>query len=759
MSALLLIITGVVSPHLLQAAPPAGLCALMGIAGVCLLPIGCCRKWAWLLLPMAWSLWRIDLQLATQIPAESAHTAVELTGFIAGLPVRRQGLVEFLFVPDDMPGTVIPGPLRVRWYHDAPNLRAGERWRLHLRLRPPQGRVNFSGQDRERWYFARGIAGLGTVMKPGGEKLGFSQRADIQRLRQSLGERIREVLAGHSATGLVLALAIADRSGLDGDLWQSVSVTGTGHLLAISGLHIGLAALFGYWLTRLFLGGLPPLHPAWPVHYLAALVSILMALGYALLAGFGTSTQRAVIMLLVVLTAAILRRTFHPLRMYLLALALVLLADPMAPLQAGFWLSFTAVAVLMAVFVPRLDSVGYLRKLLRAQAGIGLVMLPLSMFWFQQASLPGLLVNLVAIPWVSLVTLPLTLLGMVSLAVSEGLADIVLHMAAESAAWITRFIDVSAGLGKAFAWRTHHPGLLATAVAMLGGFVLLLPRGLKARWLALLLYIPVLLPRATEVPPGGIQLEVLDVGQGLAALVSTGDQMLLYDSGPGLPGQWDLLGSVIDPVIANTTPADPDLVIISHGDLDHAGGMAGLRARLDAGRFRANLARPDGQIQPCIQPLKWNWRGWQFSILHPTGFLPYLGNDSSCVLGIRGRNTAILLPGDISASAEHTLVAAGLGSYDILLAPHHGSRTSSSVEFLSRVRPEIVIVSAGSGNRFGFPDEGVMQRYRGLGARAWSTSGCGAIRIRISPDGGIIAESARRVRKATWRWPAAPECP
>jgi len=297
--------------------------------------------------------------------------------------------------------------------------------------------------------------------------------------------------------------------------------------------------------------------------------------------------------------------------------------------------------------------------------------------------------------------------------------------------------------------------LLATA----GGLLMLLPRGLSLRWLGPFLILPLILPPSARTGSGSLLLEVLDAGQGTAVLLSTSQRTLLYDSGPGDGDQQNLVGPVIGPALARLGRSAPERIVISHGDLDHAGGIRSLALRYPGAQWNANLPEQTRSYPECRSGLAWTWDEFEFEALHPSSGLPYLGNDSSCVLSVSGRTGSVLLAGDISSAVENRLEKAQLGEHRVLVVPHHGSLTSSSEEFITTVRPEVAIATAGLGNRFGFPREEISRRYTNAGTKFWSTGDCGALRIHIASDGLIHSSSARRQRNRIWRWPAAKQCP
>lgn len=787
MKALACLAAGLLAPLTLPGPPPRGCALLLASIAMLLALTGGTRRYRLPLLALvgcAWSLLAFEQQLGHRVTEEFSAVASGpraglervLEGRIVGLPERREERLSFrLHVTSRAQGK--PSPLAgrtllVRWHLPAgPDPITGERWRLSLRIQPPRGRVNFQGPDLEAWYFASGIDGVATVTSTGGVRLAAAEGWSLHGTRGQLAARLRETLAGHPGLGLVLALAIADRSAMDPDLQGALRATGTGHLLAISGLHVGMVGLLGWWFgyflsswqgraLRRSAAGWPPLHGAW-------LTAMLAATAYAALAGFGVSTRRALIMLAVAALCVLGRRRVESLRGLALAAVAVLFMDPRSPAQAGFWLSFTAVGVLLATFAPRTARGGPVRTLLQAQLAVSLVTWPLALLWFQHgAGLGGLPANLLAIPWVSLITLPLVLLSLLLLPLGGAPFEIAAWMSADSARWLVMFLERSQQAAELLALHGGRPRAWSVALAMAGAFALTLPRGLRWRWLGVLACLPLLLPTAPPAREGDLRLELLDVGQGLAVMVETRRHALLYDTGPGAPGRWDLFGAVLRPAFSNRG-RPPDWVLVSHADLDHAGGLQTLRLRLPARHWLASgpadrlfsPGAPWAGVATCDNRRRWDWDRVRFRVLHPSAYLPYRGNDSSCVLSIRGAGGSVLLPGDIGRVVERRLVAQGLAGHDVLLAAHHGSRSSSDPSLLHALEPKWVLIAAGAGNRFGFPHADVLDRLERSADRVLSTADCGALRLELPGDGPVEAHSARRTRTAPWRWPAAPACP
>ena len=758
------LIAGALSTHLFISMPPLWLICSVGIVGLLLLAASEFRWLAFFFLSACWCLVNFHIRLEDRLDSNLSGQIMTVSGEVSGIPEQGPDYLRFRFDPDTRAkARGLPGTLLVHWYRERPELSAGETWQLELKLKPPWGRVNFQGSDRERWLFSRGIGGLGTVRsgqllpQPGGQ--GFA----VESLREHVIDRISEQISDPRQRGIIQALATAERSGISENDRHLLTVTGTSHLLAISGLHIGLAAAGGLWLIRGLTWFLPVTRIGALAFIMAMAGGLVTAMTYAALAGLGTPTVRAVLMLVFTMLAVSLPRNSHPFRAWLMAFALILLVNPFAAIGAGFWFSFLAVAALIVLFSARTGQRAWWQRLLMAQAAVAVVLLPLGVAWYYLFSPAAYLANLVAIPWVSLLIVPFVLGGLPALVFSETLAGALWAVAGFFSSALFHYLEFI-GHVQGPLKTMQPPSAFHLILALLGGFILLLPRGIRGRWGGLFLLIPLFLPPADRTRPGEIELEVLDMGQGTSVLLSSGGQSLLYDSGPGDGGARNLVASVISPALARLGPAGPDRVVISHGDLDHAGGLQSLLDRYPRSKYLANLGSSHPSVAKCRAPMRWEWPGLEFEALHPSAGLPYLGNDSSCVISVSSlppvrADYLLLLSGDISEVIEKRLVNQDLPQHRILLVPHHGSSTSSSREFVNRVKPEVAIATAGLGNRFDFPREEIRLRYQEEGIKFWSTAECGAIRLVVRPGLPWAASSARRRKNRIWRWPVAGNCP
>jgi competence protein ComEC len=706
--------------------------------------------------------------LCAPFPDRLAGQTLVAEGRIASLPEDRGYAHRFLFRIEHLRLDGEPagfrGLVRLSWYDERPALLAGERWRLVVRLKPPHGFVNAGGFDYERWLFQRGISATGHVRDPAA-----AVRLDagaggyrLARGRQWLRDRLAALLPDGPAAALVPALVLGDRGGLTPAQWEVFSRTGTSHLIAISGLHVGLVAGVVFLGIRWVWAWTPGLARRLAAPRAAAGAALAAAAGYAALAGFSISTQRALAMLAVVLVAAMAGRTLRPLSGLAVALLAVVLLDPSSVLSYGFWLSFGAVAMLLYALGQRLAPPFVVVRWGRAQWAVALGLLPLLLFFFGRASLVAPPVNLVLVPLFGLV-LPAVLVSVVVALVGgwawalwpiAAMLDAGYALLALIAGW--DLAGMTLGGRAAWVWLAAAAGVL----------LLLAPRGIPARWLGLVFCVPLVAARPPVPAPGEAELTMLDVGQGLAMVVRTAGRTLVYDLGAGWPSGFNTGSAVVAPYLRHRGISGVDTLVVSHADQDHAGGLAGLLAELDVTRVLSGepseLSLPDGvSAEPCRAGDEWHWDGVTFRILHPPG-LGESGNDASCVLHVATGGAAVLLTGDIEAGVEAGLVAA-FGERlraDVLVAAHHGSDSSTTMPFLRAVAPRWVWFSAGWGNRWGFPNEAVVARVRTLGAANADTAVDGAVTLRLPVTPGPLSPSrARQVEPRLWRHRPTPMLP
>ena len=692
--------------------------------------------------------------LSQRLPSELSGQELMLEGQVLGLPIIEADASRFEFRVDQGqgPAAVLVGrKLRLGWYAHPPDavpeIEPGSRWRLRVKLRPPRGLVNPGGFDFERRALEQRIAATGHVLDPRGA-LRLAPGQGIDALRGRLSAHMRAVVPGASSR-FVAALGLGDTRSLDDHDWQVLRATGLTHLIAISGFHVGLVAGFGVLLARLAYRAAPTLGRHWPMPQGTAMSALLLAAAYTALAGFALPTVRTLLMIAVVLLARLLRRPQAAAQTLAIAVIVVLLVDPLSVLAPGFWLSFLGVAWLMWC-LPVDRGQGWLRPYLKAQGIAVLGLLPPSIWFFSQASLVGPLVNLVGIPWISLAVVPLCLLGIGLWPASESAAAICWQGAAALMDLLWTGLETVAAWPRALIW-LPEPGLAAILLASLGAFWWLLPRGVPGKPLALLLLLPMLLPRLDRPGPGEADVLLLDVGQGLSVLVLTRDHALLYDAGPAMPRGLDLGETVVVPALRAVGLRQLDRLVLSHGDNDHAGGAGAVLSAFPATRVYAPFGAGPPQASVCQTGLHWNWDGVDFTVLHPPPHFPYQRNESSCVLRIDAAGASALLPGDIGRHVETRLVRHSWVAADLLLVPHHGSDSSSSLDFIAAVRPTLALAGLGQDNRFRMPKPVVLGRYQRYGVAWHDTAGSGAIRLRLGVHGPGPVHRLRQERPRYWR--------
>jgi len=679
---------------------------------------------------------QVDARLAARVPPAHDGATLELALRVDSLPDADARRTRFEAVVED--GPLAGRRLAVAWYAAPARPAAGERWWVRALVRRPRAHLNPGAADLEALWFERGIDGLATVRE--GRRLATAapgvlaaRAAVVAAVESACGDR-------PTACGVVGGLTVGRAAGIDDGAWRAFRRTGTVHLVAISGLHVTLlgtiAALIAFALARR-----SARLTAWvPAQAVAAATGLMVAAGYALLAGASLPSRRTVLMLAVVATAVWLRRPAPARRVLAAALLAVLVTDPLAVLAPGFWLSFLGVALLVAA----VDDGGWLRNAVRAQLVASLGLAPVLLAAFGAVPLVAPLANLVAIPAFNLALVPLALAGCVLLPWAPGLADGCFALCARL---VDLGLPVLAALGEASPELARGPAsVLAMAAACVGTLWLLAPRGVPGRALGAVLWLP-LLCAPPRLAPGEFDARVLDVGHGLAVVVTTREHTLLYDTGPGgLDG--DAAGWAIGPTLT-VLGRRPDLIVVSHADRDHSGGVARLTREQPDARWRVG-AGLDGV--PCRAGQRWRWDGIDFELLHPpVAGAP--GNDGSCVLRISAPSGVLLLTGDVEADGERELLASGASlRADALVAPHHGSASSSSAALVAAVRPTLVVHSAGWRNRWGFPRAEIVARYRAVGARQSVTGRDGAVDLEFRLGRAPRAIPARRERRV-WREP------
>jgi competence protein ComEC len=638
-----------------------------------------------------------------------------------------------------------------------PEAHAGERWRLGVRLKRPHGTANPHGFDYEAWLLERGVRATGYVRaRTSPERLDAMVHRPsywVEASRERLRSRILTALENKPYAGIIAALAIGDQRAIPPGQWQTFTRTGVNHLMSISGLHVTMVSGLAYAFALVLWRRSARLTLRLPAPKAAALAGVAAAFLYTLLAGFAVPAQRTLYMVCVVAIALWSGVPARASAVLCAALLIVLLLDPWAVTSAGFWLSFGAVAAILFVMVNRVAQPGWLAGWTRTQTAVTVALLPLLLALFQQVSLISPVANALAIPLVSLVVAPLALAGMLLP------FDAVLVLAHFAMACCMVALEWMSSLPDAM-WQQHAPRAWAIAVGVAGAAWLMLPRGVPSRGLGVVACLPLFFVFPSKLAPGEVNVSVLDVGQGLAIVVQTANHALLYDTGPAYGPGADSGNRIVAPYLRAVGVRRLDAMIVSHDDADHAGGAASVLQALPVDWLLSSLPEMDplpflaDNAAQCHAGQRWEWDGVRFELIHPlreSYDVAGKKNDRGCVLKLSAPGGTVLIPADIERRAEALLLGAGEDlAADVLIAGHHGSRTSSTQAFVEAVRPQAVIFPVGYRNRFGHPHAEVVERYRDLGSALYRTDSDGAVLVAIKPEGGMSIERYRSTYRRYW---------
>ena len=762
MNALLLALcAGMVAGHLAW----LGALALVGLAVLqCLslaLRVGWRTSWRWL---RRWRLWRWRLascllvyalawlwaQWATQARPEPLPEYLEkqdfvIVGAVVSLPEARERGIRFIMRPEQ--ATTLNGQrveladIELRWYVPDSTISIGDRLRLEARLTNYRNYLNPGAFDYAGYRLSQGLQARGYV------RCCVVRLANAASLVATLRAYVAERISSNPAlshAGLMRALLLGDRSGIDRDVNRIMRNLGVSHLLAISGLHIGLVALIFWWLARL--GLKLPLRWGWlnSAYIPALLVSTFAAGGYALLSGWQLPAQRAFFMLAAIVLLQIVRQGAAGLSSLLLALALVLAIDPWAWQSPGFWLSFIAVAILMLQAGGWQQAQSWRQRLwrqwLRPQLLITVGLAPFILLFWNKLSPWSIPLNLLLIPIVGMVLMPLLLAALLTIALVP-LSDALLL----TSDWLLRALTLL--LLEFDSWRPLYllrasPSAWSVILLLGAALAILLPIGWRRKWPALLALLLLLAPQQQQrPPPGSAWVTMLDSGQGLAVVIRTAEHDLLYDTGAS--------SRVVLDYLYHQGQDHLSELVLSHSDFDHSGGAPELLQQLPVAVLRANFALPqpawqDNQLLACARGQSFTYDEVKFTVLHPdTERLDGNDNRDSCVLLIDAGGSRMLLAGDVDKHIERQLVLQQAQELraQVLVAPHHGSKSSSSWELINAVQPEHVLFSAGYKNHFGHPHSEVQQRYQRYGSNTYQSAVHGALRVQLG-EGDVVVSSA-----------------
>ena len=717
-------------------------------------------------LGFGWAQWRAETRMADSLPPASEAKDIEIIGAIASLPQLTERGTRFEFDVEKIVAdakndvAVVPSHISLTWYLETnrktaevtppPTLTPGERWHLTVRLKRPHGTMNPHGFDFEGWALERNIRATGYIRVKGVN----TKQADnasglmyqVDRMRLALRERMLIALKEDPYRGVLIALAIGEQSAIPAEQWKVFWRTGTGHLMSISGLHITMVASLLYWLAFRAWSRVPMLALRLPAQRAAALAGALAALAYALIAGFSVPTQRTFFMLAAIAAALWFGRGMSASRILGWALLAVMLLDPWAGLAPGFWLSFGCVAMIFYVTTLRTGQVGAVAGAVNTQIAVTLGLLPVTLVLFQEVSIISPVANAFAIPVVSLIVVPITLVGALLP------FDFILQLAHLVMSWCYAALAFLSELPNAV-WQSHAPARWTAVLAMIGVVWLLLPRGAAMRWVGTVAMLPMFMVLPASPKEGELWVTLLDVGQGLATVVRTANHAMVYDTGPRWNPDADSGNRIIAPYLRGEGIRMLDALVVSHADEDHSGGARSIidmrkpKWVLTSMDEKSEVLRGAAEVMRCEWMEgggdSWHWDGVDFDIIHPAkeayDIKGVKTNNLGCTLKITAPGGSILMTADIEKLSESQLIERfrdepTVLKSDVMVVPHHGSRTSSTDAFIDAVSPTMALVPVGYRSRFRHPNGAVMERYAARKIPIYRTDFLGAITLKFVVD-------------------------
>lgn len=706
----------------------------------------------YLILPFAfaagftWTAWYAHANLSWTLKKELEGKPFIITGSITSLPHAGRFGTQFEFHVDKFNSNI-----RLTWMN-APVLNVGDQWRLLVKLKRIHAVQSPGTYDYEAFALQRGIRASGSVRASQTNKR-LSQ--SIFSPRQILLEKI-QLYGPHTQTSPWLAaLIIGERNGISPEDWQVLRNTGTNHLMAIGGLHIGILAGFAYAITSFFWRRIANLALKMPAQHAGASAAFLMTVIYSSLSGFSLPSQRASIMLSVFFIALQAKRKINPWNAWFLAIFCVLMMNPLSVLSESFWLSFGTIGLILYGMGHRLAPTGFWWKHARVQWVIGFGLIPLTLVLFQECSLLSFIANSMAIPWLAMTILPLCFLSAVFLFIFPTLAGLCLQLADKSLAGLWMVLSSLSHFQLA-AIHIYIPGYFSLMLMMMGFLFFLLPAGLPGRYLGIIWILPVFLYHPQKPPQGDYWVSLLDVGQGLSVVIQTASHTLVYDAGPRFLGGADMGESVVLPYLRKLNTRKIDAMVISHGDNDHIGGMVAILHEFPDTPVITSVPEkiPSPHAQFCNAGESFQWDHVSFTFLSPFHHEMKSRNDGSCVLMIDNGHHKVLLAGDIEKAAEKELLLRSPEKLpaSMIVAPHHGSKTSGIKSFIAAVHPQIVLYATGYRNRYHFPHKSVVAAYENIHAAAYNTVDTGTILFKFLHDDMTIPapEAYRIMNKKYW---------
>ncbi|MGV3582253.1 MAG: DNA internalization-related competence protein ComEC/Rec2 [Methylophilus sp.] len=731
-----------------------------------------------LFLGFTWAALVAHSRLSDELPKAWEQENITLIGVIASLPEVTEYGERFEFNVEKVltPEAKVPAHISLRYYQQSmfsavkskvkENFHAGERWQLTVRLKRPHATYNPHGVDYEALALSENIRAIGNIRKKSTNRkldsLVWQPKYLITHVRELVGRHINQSLKDKAYAGVIRGLVIGDGSQISAQNWDVYLRTGTNHLMSISGLHITMLSGLVFALVNMLWRRFPSLVMRLATQKAACVAGMLTALIYAALAGFSVPTQRTLYMLMTVALMLLVGRKIAFPNILSVALLVVVLIDPWAVSAPGFWLSFGAVAVMVYAASRRLATEHWLVEATKAQWAVTIGLLPALVLMFGQISLISPIANAIAIPVVSFIVVPFAILGSVLP------VDSILYLSHQVLYGCMLILNWLAQLPIAI-WQQGASTVWAALIGVIGVVVLLLPRGVPLRYFGLFCFLPMMFVEPERPAKGDMQVTVLDVGQGLSVVVKTSKHTMLYDAGAKYNAQTDAGSGIVVPYLRTSGVKHLEGVVVSHDDIDHAGGIPSVLAQMSVDWMISPLSPtatmfnspqylkfPPKKHDKCYAGQHWQWDGVKFEVIYPEAKSyeneNIKDNDRSCVIRVSSANGSILLSGDVEKGGEYEMLEnhADLLKTDVLIAPHHGSKTSSTQDFIQAVSPKFVVFTNGYLNRFGHPKAVVVQRYVNQDAQVLRSDYDGAVQLDFTKKQAVKVLKWRKVERRYW---------
>lgn len=704
------------------------------------------------LLGFSWVLWYVLGLYSWNLPVEWEGKPLIINGYIDSIPDNTDSKISFLFLVENFQSKKIHSIIKLSSQDEnLKSLHAGDKWQFKVKLKRIHGVMNPGGFDYESWALQEGIRANGYIVISQENQLLESHwyHGLLNRIREKLKNKIEVNLPQSNTSPWIVALALGERQNISAENWEILRNTGTNHLMAIAGLHIGLMSSFIFLLASWCWRRISKLMFIFPAQLVGGFCAFMMAILYSALAGFSIPAERTCIMLSIALITLIAQRVIAVWQAWSIALLAVLLINPLCVLTESFWLSFCSVALIIFGVSGRLNPHNLWWKIGRIQWVITVGLIPLGIGLFQQFSIISFIANSIAIPWIGFVIVPLTLLGCFILIFSAKCGGLILLLADKLLAILWQILTYFSHLswGNIYLMMPNNWILFTACIAII---ILLLPSGFPGKWFGVIGFLPLIFYQYPAPKSGEIRFSLLDVGQGLSAVIQTHKHVLVFDAGPKLSPNYDMGESVVTPFLRSIGIKKIDMLVISHPDNDHIGGANALFHYFKI--LKTKTSTPDRLVsfpsEYCFRGESWKWDEVNFTFLYPTSENLNLDNDSSCVLFITNKkNKSILLTGDIEKFAEKYLIQNDQKNLatDILVAPHHGSKTSAVSEFVEYAHPRFVLFPVGYLNRYHFPHVSVIEKYQQIHADLFETDRSGTIQFNLAEN--IPAPTQYRLEK------------